>query len=56
MDFSKMNTPHSWLYADIFVLIQEGCNMFGVITVCLNNLSRWLAGYSGSHSWSIETK
>ena len=56
MYFSKLNIPHSWLYADISGLILEGCTMFSVITDCLINISHWLDGYSGSHPCIMETK
>ena len=41
--FSKLDVPHSWLYANSFGLILEGRTMFSVITACLINLSHWLA-------------
>ena len=54
--FPKLNTPHSWLYADRFGLIMEGRTMFSVITSCLINLYHWLDGYYGSNQCSMETK
>ena len=54
--FSNLNIPHSWFYADSFILIREGCTMFSVITDCLIDLSHWLAVHSVFHPWITETK
>ena len=54
--FSKLNIPHSWLYADILGLIKEGFTMFSVINVWLTNMYHWLAGYYGLHTCSSKIK